>query len=223
MDYSASVSTASPPSHHHHPTKTVTSSSSLSTTLNRQSDSRGIEKQDHRTNSNETVQNFLLIWLDAKVDESSEDYRNSIRHLRCTVNTIETFRDTEECVHYMSKFPNEKTLLLISGALCQTVVPRIHNMTQPYSIYVFCRKKEKYEEWAKNWSKVKGIFTEITPICDSIRQSARQCDEDSVMISAVSSLNQIELSFMYAQLFKETIIVIDFDQKKEINGLADYS
>ncbi|CAF4505939.1 unnamed protein product, partial [Rotaria sp. Silwood2] len=85
------------------------------------------------------------------------------------------------------------------------------------------RKQEKYEEWAKNWSKVKGIFTEITSICDLVRKSARQCDEDSVVISAVSSLNQIEPSFMYTQLFKESILKIDFDKKKAIHDLAEYA
>ncbi|CAF2922839.1 unnamed protein product [Rotaria sp. Silwood2] len=167
--------------------------------------------------------NFLLIWLDANIDESSEHYHNSIKHLRCTVNTIETFQDTEECVDYVSRFQNEKAFLIISGALCQTVVPRIHQITQVYSVYVFCRKQEKYEEWAKNWSKVKGIFTEITSICDLVRKSARQCDEDSVVISAVSSLNQIEPSFMYTQLFKESILKIDFDKKKAIHDLAEYA
>ncbi|CAF2683234.1 unnamed protein product [Rotaria sp. Silwood2] len=167
--------------------------------------------------------NFLLIWLDANIDESSEHYHNSIKHLRCTVNTIETFQDTEECVDYVSKFQNEKAFLIISGALCQTVVPRIHQITQVYSVYVFCRKQEKYEEWVKNWSKVKGIFTEITSICDLVRKSARQCDEDSVVISAVSSLNQIEPSFMYTQLFKESILKIVFDKKKAIHDLAEYA
>ncbi|CAF5149914.1 unnamed protein product, partial [Rotaria sp. Silwood1] len=102
-------------------------------------------------------------------------------------------------------------------------VPRIHNMDQIHSIYVFCRKQEKYEEWAKDWSKIKGIHTEITPICDSAQQSARQCDEDSIVVSAVSSSNQIEPTFMYTQLFKEIILEIDFDEKKEINNLAKYA
>ncbi|CAF4729579.1 unnamed protein product, partial [Rotaria sp. Silwood2] len=96
-------------------------------------------------------------------------------------------------------------------------------MVQLYSIYVFCRKEEQYEAWTKDWSKVKGMFTEITPISDSVQQWARQCDEDSTVISAVSSLNQIEPSFMYTQLFKEIIIEIDFDEKKEITDLAEYA
>ncbi|CAF1180167.1 unnamed protein product [Rotaria sordida] len=195
-----------------------------STTLNQQSDLNQNPKRDRRrTDKNEIIQNFLLLWLDAKIDESNEDYRNSIKHLQRTVNTIKPYRDTEECINYISELENEKAFLIISGALCESVVPRVHNMTQLYSIYVFCRKKEKYEEWAKDWSKVKGIFTEIIPICDAVRQSARQCDEDSIVVNAVSSLNQIEPLFMYTQLFKEIILEIDFDGNKEINELAEYA
>ncbi|CAF5052031.1 unnamed protein product [Rotaria sp. Silwood1] len=96
-------------------------------------------------------------------------------------------------------------------------------MDQIHSIYVFCQKQEKYEEWAKDWSKIKGVYTKIIPICDSAQQSARQCDEDSVVITGISSLDQIEPSFMYTQLFKEIILEIDFDEKKEINDLAEYA
>ncbi|CAF1511762.1 unnamed protein product [Rotaria sp. Silwood1] len=202
---------------------TVTPSKSSSTVLNQQSDANHIPKRGRRTDTNEIIENFLLIWLDGKIDESSKDYQNSIKQLRRTVNTVEPFQDTEECIDYISKLQDKKAFLIISGALCQTVVPRIHNMDQIHSIYVFCRKQEKYEEWAKDWSKIKGIHTEITPICDSAQQSARQCDEDSIVVSAVSSSNQIEPTFMYTQLFKEIILEIDFDEKKEINNLAKYA
>ena len=44
------------------------------------------------------VQNVLLIWLDGNIDENSGDYRNTIRHLRRIVNTINIFTDVEECI-----------------------------------------------------------------------------------------------------------------------------
>ncbi|CAF4029200.1 unnamed protein product, partial [Rotaria sp. Silwood1] len=97
-------------------------------------------------------------------------------------------------------------------------------MTQLYSIYGFCSKQEKNEGWTKESSKLRGIYTTITPICDSITQLAQQYDENAVAISAASSsLNQIEPSFMYTQLFKEIILEIDFDKEKEINELAQYA
>ncbi|CAF1216028.1 unnamed protein product [Rotaria sp. Silwood1] len=202
------------------PQYTVTPLSS-SSTLNQQPNSNRRPKRDYRIDTNEIIQNFLLIWLDENIDESSDDYLNSIEQLRRTINTIEIFHDTNECIDYMSQVQNEKSFLIISGALCESVVSRIHDTIQLHSIYVFCQKQEKYEEWAKNWSKVKGIFTEITSVCDAVRQSARQCDQDDIGITGVSSLNQIEPSFMYTQLLKEIILEIDFDEQKEIKDLVE--
>ncbi|CAF1390096.1 unnamed protein product [Rotaria sordida] len=226
MGCGASTVSNSLSNHPHSNTKEAAKPSSLpsSSNLNQKlEESNSIPKRGQRIDTNEIIENFLLIWLDAKIDETKEDYQNSIKHLRRTVNTIETFQDIEECIDYTSKLQDKKAFVIISGALCQTVVPRIHNINQIHSIYIFCRKQEKYEEWTKGWSKIKGIYTEITLICDSARKSARQCDEDSIVISAVSSLNQIEPTFMYTQLFKEIILEIDFDENKEIQNLADYA
>ncbi|CAF3768779.1 unnamed protein product [Rotaria sp. Silwood1] len=208
---------------HHYSMKEVALSSSYSSLLNQQTDLNHISKRGRRTDTHAIIQNFLLIWLDAKIDESNEDYHNPIKHLQRIVNTIEIFQDVKECIGYISKLQDKKACLIISGALYQTVVLRMHNMTQLYSIYAFCRKQERYEEWAKGWSKVKDISIDIIPICDAVRQSARQCNEDSIVITGVSSLNRIKLSFIYTQLFKEIILEIDFDEKNEINSVAEYA
>ncbi|CAF4029364.1 unnamed protein product [Rotaria sp. Silwood1] len=184
MDYGAS-STVSNSSTTKHPSSPSMSNQKLK-------DSNRIPKWNSRTNTNDIVQNFLSIWLDAKIDESNSDYLNSIKQLRQAVNTIEIFRDTDECIDHISDLQNEKLFLIISDVLCQTVVPLIHNMTQLYSIYIFSQKQHLCEKWRKDLSKVKGIYTEITSICDAVHQSTRQCDEDSIVISVVSSLNQIE-------------------------------
>ncbi len=31
--------------------------------------------------------------------------------------------------------------------------------------------KTQFEQWAKNWPKVKGIFTEISLICEALKQA----------------------------------------------------
>ncbi|CAF3850848.1 unnamed protein product, partial [Rotaria sp. Silwood1] len=155
-----------------HRLKTVTPPSSSTPTTYTNSNSI-ILQRDHRTLSHDIIQNFLILWLDEEIDEVIDEYYNSIQHLQRIVNTIEPFNDTDECVDYLSQLQNEKAFLIVSGTLCETVVPRIHHMTQLYSIYVFSHKQSGYEEWAKDWYKVKGVFTEIIPLSDSIRQCAR--------------------------------------------------
>ncbi|CAF1446603.1 unnamed protein product [Rotaria sordida] len=148
---------------HPHPnTKATVMPSSSTNLLNQRFDSNSIiPKRDHRTDTHEIIQNFLLIWLDENIDESSDDHLNSIKQLRRTINTIEIFHDTNECIGYMSRVQNEKSFLIISGALCESVVPGIHDMIQLHSIYVFCRQQERYEEWAKDYSKLAGFCNNI--------------------------------------------------------------
>ncbi|CAF1460008.1 unnamed protein product, partial [Rotaria sordida] len=207
---------------------TVTPSSpsplSFSNLLNKPFESnRFIPMRDNPIDTNDIIQNLLLIWLDENIDESSNEYLNSIKQLRRTINTIQIFRDAHEFMRYVSNPQNKNWLLVISGALCESVVPRVHDMIHLHSIYIFCRQQEKYEEWANGWPKVKGIFTEITAVCDMVRRSAQQCDQDDIRITGVSSLNQIEPSFMYTQLLKEIILEIDFDERNEISNLVEYA
>ncbi|CAF4852438.1 unnamed protein product [Rotaria sp. Silwood1] len=95
----------------------------------------------------------------------------------------------------------------------------MHDKSQIYAIYIFCFDKSKYEQWTtEKWPKVRGIFANIDSICDSLRQTARECDDDDMKITG-----QIEPSFMYSMLFKEIVLEIHFDLEKEIPGLAKYA
>ncbi|CAF1355184.1 unnamed protein product [Rotaria sordida] len=177
------------------------------------------EKGQQRVQAKDLVQNYFLLWLDSNLDESNEDFRNSIKQLQLTVDTIEKFRNADECFNYISSFKNQKAFLIVSGALTENVVPRVHRMSQIYAIYIFCRKKSKYEQWkTEEWPKVRGVFTEIHSICASVQQSARECDDDTVGITG-----ELESSFMYTTFFKEIVLEIDFDEKKTIPELADYA
>ncbi|CAF1396031.1 unnamed protein product, partial [Rotaria sordida] len=177
------------------------------------------EKGQQRVQSQDLVQNYFLLWLDGNLDESNEDFQNSIKQLQLTVDTIEKFRDADECLNYISSFKNQKAFLIVSGTLTENVLPRVHGMSQIYAIYIFCRKKSKYEQWeTKEWPKVRGVFTEIHSICASVQQSARECDDDTVGITG-----ELESSFMYTTFFKEILLEIDFDEKKTIPELADYA
>ena len=76
------------------------------------------------------VQNVLLIWLDNNIGDNSADYRNTITHLRCTVNTINTFTDGEQCIEFLKNVPDEKACMIISGSLGQHILPHVHDMFQ---------------------------------------------------------------------------------------------
>src|ERR1700722_4121970 len=160
------------------------------------------------------VQNFTLIWLDSSINESDIDFKYSLTQLRQIVNTIDTFTDADECVDFLTELKDEKGFMLVSGTLGQSIVPLIHDVPQLYSIYVFCGNKSQHEQWAKEWTKVKGVFTKIDIICDTLKRDTQQYDRDSTSITVTSGdLSRLDPSFMYTQLLKEILIEMDHDDK----------
>ncbi|CAF4940869.1 unnamed protein product, partial [Rotaria sp. Silwood2] len=63
------------------------------------------------------IQNFLLIWLDANLDETKDDFKSSLKHLRHVVASITTFTDAEECFKFLDEIKKEKVFMIVSGAL----------------------------------------------------------------------------------------------------------
>ena len=111
--------------------------------------------------------------------------------------------------------------MIISEPPAEHIVLCIHNMSQIDSIFILCANEKLHEEWVKNWSKIKGLFTQITPICDGLKQAAQQCEQNSISISfmettsdlSIKKLDQLEPSFMYTQIMKEILLTIQFEEK----------
>ena len=163
-------------------------------------------------------QNFLLVWLDANFNESSADFKTSLKYLRQVVASIETFTDAEECVKFLDQIQKEKAFMIVSGSLGRQVVPEIENKPQLEAIYVFCGNKAAHEQWASKITKVKGIYTNIKPICEALQIDRENCDRAMVSIS----FNGIDALFMYTQLLKEAILQIEYDDAKSLKELADF-
>jgi tetratricopeptide (TPR) repeat protein len=114
-----------------------------------------------------------------------------------------------------------RLFLISSGAFGETTVPTVHDKPHVSTIYIFCGNKTRHEKWAQQWPKVKGVFTDIKPICEALKQAAQDCDQNMVSISFVKSndgtskenLDQLDQSFMYTQILKEILLTIDFEQK----------
>ncbi|CAF3662699.1 unnamed protein product [Adineta steineri] len=101
-------------------------------------------------------------------------------------------------------------------------------MSQLDAIYIFCKNKSRHQEWAQNWTKIKGIYTTNKEICQALQLAVKQCDQDSIVISflmineitSTDNLNQLESTFMYTQLFKEILLDTEYDHKAMKNLAA---
>jgi len=177
------------------------------------------------------VQNFHLVWLDESIDEvNNDECCESIVKLRQIVNTTNTFTDVDECIDFITDIEHELCIMLVSEfffGIIAFIIPEIHQIT---SVYIYHRNKS----FSKNpsselQSKVKGIHTNITSICEALKKTTQDCDRNSINISFVKPSDEIsneafdlvDSSFMYTQLLKEIILTIDF-QPKHINEFLTY-
>ncbi|CAF1470743.1 unnamed protein product [Rotaria magnacalcarata] len=110
-----------------------------------------------RARGSRIVQNYLVVWLDAYIDEKKEHFQRCIIELRKIVVKLDLFTDVEQCIEYLKRIDGQKVFLITSGSLGQKTVPLIHNMAQLDTIFVFCINKDRYKVWAKDWPKVEGV------------------------------------------------------------------
>ncbi|CAF4218865.1 unnamed protein product [Rotaria magnacalcarata] len=163
------------------------------------------------------VQNFLLVWLDANIDERKEDYQKSLTQFRNIAVTVEPFTDVDQCVDYLTSIDDQKIYLITTASTGQTIVPLIHDITQLDKIFAFCSSTDSHKAWAKEWSKV-------TKSCDhdAIPMSFIPKREISEAVSNRQNLDQLPPSYMYSIIFKDIILEIDHDDKKSMNTLVNF-
>ena len=171
-----------------------------------------------QTPRHHTVENLVTVWLDSTIDESSNDYQSWIDQLRRTVNLIETFNNQDRCVDFIRNVKNQKVFMILSGNFDEMLISLIHDTSQLDSIYIFDMKLVKHEQLLKERRKIKGVFSDISLICNHIKQNARQCEHNLTPMSIVSAfhildLNELDPSFMYSQLLKEILLEIQYDKE----------
>jgi tetratricopeptide (TPR) repeat protein len=175
------------------------------------------------------AQNFLLIWLDPNINESTDDHQNTVARLRNVVNNINIFTKPDEAVEFLTEVDGMKAFLITDDTIGQQILPFIHDIPQLDSIYIFSNKKIQHEAWTMKWVKITGVYIDATSICRALHQAAKQCDQDSIPMSFVTvsdeainqNLNQLEPSFMYTQIFKDILLDMKYDEKS-IKDLANY-
>ncbi|UJR31055.1 hypothetical protein I4U23_018565 [Adineta vaga] len=167
------------------------------------------------------TQNFVLVWLDPNMGDSIDDeHRDILNQVRSIINSIEIFSDVNECVKFLHGIKREKIFMIVSGILGQCTVSHIHDMVKLDSIFVFCGSKSKHEQWTQKWTKIKGVFTQIAPICVLLKQTVQKYEQNSVSLSFVAptdisdqNLDQLDQSFMYTQILKEILLDIEYDDQ----------
>ncbi|CAF0860430.1 unnamed protein product [Didymodactylos carnosus] len=177
-----------------------------------------------------TTEDYIVVWLDSNIDKSNEIHQNVIMQLQQIVNSVNTFTDANECINFVTQSKYKIFLMIVSNDLGQQIVHLIQDIPQLESIYVFCNGRSDHESWIQQCKKVKGVFTQITYICDSINAKIRRYDNYLTTVNSlfltdtpIRGLNELDQSFMYSQLLKEILLEMKHDdKKKEMKELVEF-
>lgn len=160
------------------------------------------------------LETFSLIWLDEIVNDSLENVETQQR-LRTMVNHFKTFQRADQCIQYMQSAPKDRFILIVSGRLGHEVVPQIHHLRQVYSIYVYCRDKERNERWAKKYSKIQHVITKFDDLVSRIRTNREKFVQTKIneplfiiFFLTNNENNESNDSFLYSQFFVDYLLNI---------------
>lgn len=105
-------------------------------------------------NSQLNVENLVLMWADASVNSNKENLQAQAT-LTKTHNRLKKFQsvtDCEQAIQQLSK--TDRVILIVSGSFGKELIPRVHELEQVLTIYIFCMDQARYLEWARDYKKV---------------------------------------------------------------------
>ncbi|CAF2935397.1 unnamed protein product, partial [Rotaria sp. Silwood2] len=155
------------------------------------------------------LKNLRLIWLDANFNDLNDNFKAMIQYVQRVMPLITHFTDADECIEFIKEISDEKVFIIASGYFGKYIVQIIHSYPQVKSIYILCGNQSIHKKWTKNIHKVKGVYTEIEPICKALQIEKENNDREvAVSVSGIDPL------FLYTQLMKEAIMDVEDDDSK---------
>ena len=144
-----------------------------------------------------TLDDYIILWLDCEEN-------NAFIDLQKVFNATQIFNEPDSCIDFITDIKDQAIFLILSNVRNDSLIPLIHTIPRIDCIYVFDDNKYKHGGMKKNLRKVKGVFTSIRDLTDSLKQDISIYNKNSTSISIISKssvvdLNEFESSFMYSQ------------------------
>ena len=181
--------------------------------------------QDVNVMQTNTLNNYLLIWLDEHLDQPNLIFQQNIDKLREIVDNVHPFNKADDCVDFLTDIDQQHVLLVISEKFGRQWICYIHDFPQLDQIYVISTSPHPQLGWILPWSKIKQVYTDIQLIYKDLRTLVNQFNHGFTPISFVfptddmNNINhdRLEPSFMYTKLFKDVLLKMNHDQQDRID------
>ncbi|CAF3399254.1 unnamed protein product [Rotaria socialis] len=87
------------------------------------------------------MQNYMLVLLDAHVDQTNGDCQNILAQLRNIFNDVTICTDLTQYIQYLNDIKDGKAFVIISGALGQHLVPNIYIMPVRCNLHILQQQR----------------------------------------------------------------------------------
>lgn len=168
--------------------------------------------------SSQYTKDIILIWLELNPDNSDENINESINKLQKIINSIQIFRDPDECFNFVTEDNNAQIFMITSDVQREPFVCSIEHISKVHSIYIIENSSaDDEQQWILKHKKVKGIFSQVDDIYNILKRDINaltvNLEPFSIIPRTSTNSNELDQSFMYTQLLKEIILKINHDDK----------
>ncbi|CAF3265969.1 unnamed protein product [Rotaria socialis] len=123
--------------------------------------------------TNNNAPTSVLMWLDPTVNNvENSDAQKKLATIYTSFKKFQSVEDCEDAIRQLTGL--SRVILIVSGGYGKDLVPRIHDLQQVSSIYVFCLQQEKYIELAKQYDKIKAIIVDLNVLTSIIESDYEQ-------------------------------------------------
>ena len=166
---------------------------------------------------------FSIVWLDQNHDKL---LLKRIKQI-ISPSSPKTFIKSGRCVDYVVSSKGNKLFLIVSGSFGENIIRLVHDLPQIVALYVYCFNIQLHEQWAKNFNKIRGIFTDEHLLVTKLEQDIWLAEKDQTPMSAFNGtfvetssrdIGKEQARFMWSTLILETILRLtdEVDAKRDM-------
>ncbi|CAF1646525.1 unnamed protein product, partial [Didymodactylos carnosus] len=140
-----------------------------------------------------------LVWLGQNVYHSDE-CQQTIAKLRKISLHLRLFNDENECYNYITSVECTKQIIMIAtDSMGKTIVPKINELPQILSIYVYCFSTHTHLEWASNFSYVIcGVYDDINELYEKVPKDIYSYTVDLMTVEEKNSEWLTRIQYMHS-------------------------
>ena len=183
--------------------------------------------RSHRSVTRRRLGDSVLIWFNRTTIDNDENWRIYLDEIQKIISTVHIFTDLQACAEFFENIIDEKVFIIVYNDYGTNIISYLNNLSKIGSIYIFCTNKT-YVDRVLECLSVKKIFITIEELCKQLKKDIQKAELTFTSInimpssSQTSDLNSLDPSFMYAQLLKECLLDVDYNNEDAMSDLVRF-